>query len=312
MQVSVAMAAYNSERFLAEAIESVLAQTHSDFELIIVDDGSKDRTAEILAHYAARDSRIVVLHQENQGIAGACNRAIFAARNELVSKIDSDDRMLPNRLERQIEFLQQHPEITVASSYYYMIDVRGKRIGSSGMGYADGTADARAANPLNVVWIHNTTVMMRKSDILELGGYSRECTRGEEDRDLWGRLLTAGKIIKCQPEFLTEYRLHSGAFTAKHAVVTLRALRFVETNIVRRLQGEAELSMEEFDRQARALSLWDRFHERRTLVSFGYYNQATRYYGERKLFHFVLLFGLSVALRPFATLSRAAKRLKRN
>jgi len=310
MQVSVIMTAYNSERFLRGAVDSVLAQTYQEFELLIVDDGSTDGTAEILAEFAAKDSRISVIRQPNRGIAAASNRAILAAKHELVAKIDSDDRMLPNRLERQVQFYRDNPQATVVSSYYYVIDSRGKRIGSSGIGNADGNTKANGGNPLNVVWIHNTTVLMRKKDILELGGYSERFTHGEEDRDLWGRVVTSGRIIKCQPEFLTEYRLHAGSITIKNAECHLAFQRFTELNISRRLRGEANLTREEFDQIMRARPLLERLNDRRTSLSFAFFNRASRLYGERKLLQFLCMFGISVSLRPVPMLSRAAKRIK--
>lgn len=110
--VSVVMAVYNGEKFVAEAIESILQQTLTDLELLIVDDGSTDGTLEIVQDYAARDDRIrVFAHPENRGQPSALNTAIAHAAGKYITLMDSDDVSLPQRLEKQADFLEAHPEI---------------------------------------------------------------------------------------------------------------------------------------------------------------------------------------------------------
>lgn len=121
--VSVLLPVYNGERFLAEAIESILTQTYSDFELIVVDDGSEDGTAEIIREYAGRDERIRCFQlTENQGQASALNLGLAEARGEYVAKMDSDDISLPRRLAIQMEFLQSNPEIGVVGAQRMQVD----------------------------------------------------------------------------------------------------------------------------------------------------------------------------------------------
>src|SRR5208337_1888421 len=123
MQVSVIMAVYNGDKFLEEAVESVLCQTFADFEFVIIDDGSTDGTSKLLAKYAEQDSRIVVIRQDNRGLPSSLNRAISVANCELLARMDADDRMLPCRLERQIEFVARNPDAAVVCSYSYLINV---------------------------------------------------------------------------------------------------------------------------------------------------------------------------------------------
>ena len=106
------MAAYNAEPYLHETLESILAQTFEDFELVFVDDGSADKTLAIAQEYAARDSRIRVFAQEtNRGLIETRNRTIREARAPLVALADSDDCLHPERLQRQVDFLNAHPEV---------------------------------------------------------------------------------------------------------------------------------------------------------------------------------------------------------
>jgi glycosyltransferase involved in cell wall biosynthesis len=113
-KVSVVMPAYNAERFVREALDSVLNQSFSDFELIIVDDCSKDGTWQILTEYAAADPRVVLVHNEqNLGEAGARNSGLQVARGEYIAAMDADDVLLPDRLMLQVNYLDAHPEVGV-------------------------------------------------------------------------------------------------------------------------------------------------------------------------------------------------------
>ena len=110
--VSVVMAVYNGERYLAEAIDSILTQTFNNFEFIIIDDGSQDGSVDIIRDYAQEDGRIRLLqHQENRGQADACNTGIADSRGSLIAMMDCDDISLPERLEKQVAFLENNPEI---------------------------------------------------------------------------------------------------------------------------------------------------------------------------------------------------------
>src|SRR5215467_13939630 len=123
--ISVLMPVYNAGRFLAPAVESVLAQTFPDFELIAIDDGSGDASAEVLAQFAARDGRIRVFGQENRGIVATLNRALELARAPLIARMDADDLSRPDRLAKQVGYLEGHPEVAVLSGAMDVINESG-------------------------------------------------------------------------------------------------------------------------------------------------------------------------------------------
>ena len=108
-EVSVIMSVYNGDRFLAAAVESILTQTYDDFEFLILDDGSRDQSPEILQGYAGQDTRIRLLTQANQGLTVSLNQLIEASRGQFIARMDADDVAHPDRLGRQLEFLRQHP-----------------------------------------------------------------------------------------------------------------------------------------------------------------------------------------------------------
>lgn len=124
--VTIMMPVFNAERYVGAALDSILDQTYSRWELLVIDDGSTDRSAEILANY--RDRRIRAIHQPNQGEAVARNRALDEAKGELLAFLDADDQFLPQHLERLVQQLQAHPECGGVYSDGYYIDAGGKRM----------------------------------------------------------------------------------------------------------------------------------------------------------------------------------------
>ena len=126
-QISVVLTTYNRDKELPNAINSILHQTLTDFELILVDDGCTDGTSKILASYARQDSRIKILRQKNAGLATARNAGVRHASGTYIAFMDDDDRSLPDRLEKQLSFLQQQPEFAACVCYYYeVIKIDGK------------------------------------------------------------------------------------------------------------------------------------------------------------------------------------------
>ena len=115
-KVTVLMPVYNGEKYLEEAIDSVLAQTLPDFEFLIIDDGSTDKTPQILKSYT--DTRLRLFHQNNRGLTRSLNKGIQFSGGEYVARMDADDIALPERLEKQVKFLDEHPEIGVVGSFH--------------------------------------------------------------------------------------------------------------------------------------------------------------------------------------------------
>lgn len=301
------MVVHNGERFLAAALDSVLQQTFSDFELVVVNDGSTDGTAGIIDRYAAKDSRVVVIHQEKRGVAASRNHAIDSTRCDILAWLDADDRMLPERLERQLVFMREHPEASLVCGHAYLIDVFGKRIGQSKPS-VDVERGIAELNPTLFLEIVQSTVMMRKKEVLEVGHY-REDLPYVEDRELWGRLVTHGKMLKCQNELLVEYRLHAASITGQRARQNKLSARTVDYNVIRRLKGEPELSDDEFRSMSQAAPLWQRINRQRTSLSNFFYNRATRCYSERMFFYFIFFVGIAISLRPIFLLRRIVNKI---
>jgi glycosyltransferase involved in cell wall biosynthesis len=204
-RVSVLMPAFNAERFLPEAIDSVLAQTHEDLELLIVDDGSTDSTPQILAAYAERDARVRVLRNaQNTGIVGTRNRALAAAdpASELFAIMDSDDVCMPDRLALQVAFLNAHPEHALVGGNLVLIDEGGNTIGHRRYPSShEAILDAITRfNP-----IAQPTATIRRSAIDAVGQYDERFPRCQ-DYDLWMRVARRFKLANVDA-FTLKYRI---------------------------------------------------------------------------------------------------------
>ena len=196
------MAVYNAERFVAEAIASVLAQTFRDFELLVIDDGSSDGTADIVARFA--DPRIRCVPAGGRlGLPGALNLGMQHASGELVARHDHDDLSHPQRLEKQVAYLAAHPGVALLGTRAWLIDEQGKRLGSLD----------RPVDEVSIRWYHlldnpfvHSSVMFRRSVVWEeLGGYDAALP-SSEDYELWSRVLERHTVANL-PERLLHYRL---------------------------------------------------------------------------------------------------------
>jgi len=180
------MPAYNAERFLRQAIESVLAQTYADFELLVVDDGSTDTTPDILQEFVRRDPRVRTHRmQPNGGAIAARNAGMAQTAGEFIAAMDADDVCLPHRIQRQIDFMRANPGVGVLGSYVQLIDDQG-RTGQIKKYPADAALMSWSMLFLNC--FAHPAVMMRRSVLNLAQGYAPECKGGSEDYDLFQRL----------------------------------------------------------------------------------------------------------------------------
>ncbi len=160
--VSVLMPAYNREKYIGEAIESVLVQTYTHWELIIVDDGSRDSTAEIVKSYQAKDSRIILYQfPENKGIPYARNQCLELAKGEYLANLDSDDIALPDRLEKQVQFMEENPEVGICGGKYVFIDEQNKKVNEPFLMPTEDK-EIKANFFLYKAHVFNTTLLIRK------------------------------------------------------------------------------------------------------------------------------------------------------
>ena len=246
--VSVILPVYNGETYLAEAIESILTQSHSDLELIVIDDCSTDASAAIVSDYASRDERVrLVRHDHNQGMPSARNSGIAASRGEFIATMDCDDISLPQRLEKQVAFLQANPDIGVVgiSVQNASADLSERQIHT----YPQQHVFMVLYWILGGTTLQGGVIMARRTAFLAIDGYN-DSVRLAEDTELLSRLCLETRLANL-PEAPYLYRHHGQQVSAS---AERRERRRQENNTVRlrwlkRVSGQASAAaLERFDR----------------------------------------------------------------
>jgi glycosyltransferase involved in cell wall biosynthesis len=200
-RISVVMPVWNGEKYLAAAVDGILNQTFRDFEFIIVDDGSTDGTAKILASY--HDARLRIFRLDHAGIVVALNFGLAQARGAWIARQDADDISLPHRLEAQWKILELNPHAVLA---YTDVEFTGEMSQSAGHARFPKTRAFMALRLCYLCPIVHSSVLFKKETALAVGGYLPE-ERHAEDYSLWGRMLERGEFAGL-PEKLLEFRIH--------------------------------------------------------------------------------------------------------
>jgi glycosyltransferase involved in cell wall biosynthesis len=231
-KVSVIMSAYNAEKYLRPAIESILSQTFSDFELIITDDGSSDSTREIIKTY--NDPRIILIENlKNLGVAASYNNAVKRAAGEYVARMDADDIARPYRFEKQVSFLNAHPEIAVCGGWARIHRDDGREYTDS---YAREDGEIRFNMLLYNNFVH-PAVMFRRSITSEQGLEYLQEYWPAEDYEFFSRVIRKNKTA-ILPEVLLDYRYHSQNATSTKNETQQKHTDRVRLNQIKYLAGE--------------------------------------------------------------------------
>jgi glycosyltransferase involved in cell wall biosynthesis len=205
--ISVLMPAYNVSRYIGKAIDSILEQSFKEFELIIIDDGSTDSTAQVIRSYT--DPRIVLIQQPNSGIAGALNIGLKWAKAEYIARFDADDICYPERLGFQFEFMRNNPDCVVLGSGVDYVDAEENFVFShTPLGYTE--EEIKTLDYSNCPFIHSS-VIFRKAAIIEAGGYNKHA-HSFEDHFLWLHIKNRGKFCNLNKS-LVKVRLNPESVT---------------------------------------------------------------------------------------------------
>lgn len=209
--VSIVMAVYNGEKYLKEAIESVLQQSFSDFELIIINDGSTDSSEEIINNYLYDERIVYIKNEENLGLVSSLNRGIAISKGEYIARMDCDDMMNKDRLKIQYEFMCANSNVGVLGSNINIINSNSQVIGRWDF---PNTNDELKRIMLRKCPFSHPTVMIRKAHLNSLDGPYRKKYPSSEDYDLWIRLHKITDFHSL-PQQLLNYRLHDEQITSK-------------------------------------------------------------------------------------------------
>ena len=278
--VSVVLPAFNTEKYVGEAVESILSQTFTDFELIVIDDGSTDHTAEILQ--SITDSRLRVLsNASNMGLPKSLNRGIADSHGYYIARQDADDISLPDRLRKQFEYLENYPEVALLGTGRNTISDTGELIGKNIIISKPKFEDLLHKN----CFIHGST-MIRKNTLEVVGGYD-ETFHSAEDYELWLRIAKRFPVANL-PEVLYIYRVHLESMVNKfrhtNILYTLLAREIYSNKVVAEIYSQVPKKESEF--YVRFFSKENKIRYHRKLAKhhkkFQRYSKALEHYLELK------------------------------
>ena len=238
--VSVLLPVYNGELYLRFAIDSIISQTFIEWELIIINDGSYDKSREIIDYYD--DSRIVAIHSDrNRGLITSLNIGIRSAHGKFIARMDADDIALTTRFQEQVRYLHEHPEVGVVGSNANLINAEGKYISKIRMPKSHHV----------ILWemmfqcsLLHPTVMMRTDLLKKVGGYSTDCIHSE-DYELWYRLSLVTKFHNIQLPLLG-LRKHSQNVSHVHQTIQLNNSNKIRFKFVSHIGKESDNYLKSF------------------------------------------------------------------
>jgi len=302
------MPAYNAEKYIVEAIESILNQSFPDFEFIIVNDGSTDKTLEIIQQYAAQDKRIRILQTEHLGGGAARNAGVEVAQYDWIAMMDADDIALPTRLEKSMQAAHQHPEVVLWGAHIQNLGVKGQILGRKYSLINSPTTKAQfhfLRQQGKVIRIPHMTAFFKKEMFIKEGGYQPKF-EGAEDMELFDRMSVKGLVLVL-PDVLVLCRIHTNSVCYQKYIDQAIISKYITNRRQRLAKGDTaipnlESFIAEFKRQKiRYLKLY------RIALGEHYYRKATYCYGDKRygcllanlLVSFVLI--MPRFIKPFGT-----------
>ena len=240
-KVTVLMSAYNSERYLLESIESILSQTFQDFEFLIINDGSTDKTREIIL--SINNSRIrLVDNEQNIGLTRSLNKGLRLAKGEFIARLDADDISEPERLQRQVDFLEAHSEIALLGTWHKEIDAEGNLVGMWEL--PSDSIQIRWALLFYTPFVHSS-VMIRKDVVLQKIGFYNEAISYSQDYELWARVAKTLPVFSLK-ERLVKTRVNPFSMTATYGDKIFEGFRIRASTVSRLLDSdETDMKLQE-------------------------------------------------------------------
>ena len=228
--ISVIMSVFNGEKYLRESIESILNQTYSDFEFIIINDDSSDKTGDVLKKYKEKDFRIKIINNDNNiGLTKSLNKALKIVKGDYIARHDGDDISLKERFEKQMEFLKIHPEIKLLGTFGYSIDNESNILRKEIFAISD--QEIKKLFIKKNQFIHGSVIIEKKT--LDKTGFYNEEFKTSQDYELWFRILAIAQVANL-PLFLVKKRYLPGMMSLEKEKVQLRNTLFLQRKAIKK------------------------------------------------------------------------------
>lgn len=303
LPVTVVVCCYNSDDTIAETLQTLRSQTHHLIKILVIDDGSRDRSSEIIRQIASQDERIIILsNSENRGIAYSRQRGLLESKTDLIVFFDSDDLARPNMISVLLSRLMEDSNLMGVSCYSEYFSELGA-LGLQRIGAPDKDSFFNKYNS-NKLYFQNIVTLTYKNLALRSGGFRTDILINSqgiryedfaEDLDLWCRMAdlgTEGRYFVTVPEPLFRYRKPTGSLSTQNLKLMQLKMRWIKDCLLRRRSGQAELSLADF---IASRTLLDHLNDWRSDVAAGFYKRAGFSYSSRnygKLCLYLLLAGV--------------------
>ena len=248
VKLSVITTFYNCEKYLKESLDSLFAQDFQDFEVIFVNDGSEDGTRDILLQYLDRSDVRLLENLYNEGIFVSRNRALFEAKGEYVAIVDGDDINFPSRFSKEVEFLDQHPDIGFIGGHALKINSSGSFIGFMTYPPKTTTQGFSQIRRYKLNPIIDPSCMYRRQIVMDNGGYSMKLKHAN-DFELWCRLLQNNVQMSNIQEPLIKYRVHEKGNTKKSHDEMRLETDLIQTQFLRRTLPRIKFQRKYFEQE---------------------------------------------------------------
>lgn len=275
--ITVLMPVYNAERYVGEAIESILNQTFRDFKFLIIDDGSTDRSCEIIRAYSLEDHRIeLVINESNMGITKTLNKGLSMIDTPYIARMDSDDISLPHRFEKQLDIMENNSDIDVCGTWFEFFE------NNSGMVmHPERDEDIKLAL-LFYCSLGHPTVMLRNETLKRNNFEYSTCAKDAEDYDLWVRMATTSTFYNIQ-ESLLRYRVHGDNISVKKANTQYESFKKSRDWFLSKLGVVDSQLIEILNKDRYACSVQDLNNIQKILVSICQANKKQKLFNQHKL-----------------------------
>ena len=252
-EVTIIVPIYNGAAYLAETLQSLLSQTFTNYELLAIDDGSTDNSADVVR--SLRDDRICLIQKDNSGLCHTLNLGIAEAKAPYIARSDQDDVSFPNRLERQLRVMEDHPEALGVLSY--VTKLGSKHTWSNADRFVMAPGELKEYQPMEDGSLEPSTIFIRTAALRSIGGF-RQAYYPVDDWDMECRLAQVGKLlIMCEP--LIAYRFQENANTYRVYAELRNKTRWTKDSYRRRLQYNPELTYDQF-MLAQPNDIWSRLN----------------------------------------------------
>jgi glycosyltransferase involved in cell wall biosynthesis len=295
------MPAYNAEETIAEAMASLVSQTYRAWELLVLDDGSTDRTAEICSALAREDSRIRLVQLEHQGLVNVLNYGLRMAETPLIGRLDADDVSYPTRLEKQINFLAANPDVKVLGTWGLRINNSGQTLSDLHIGPTDTDDYWRHRRRKESIFLVHSSIIADRETLLRFGGYNSE-DYPLEDCWLWTRIAQQHFVLTL-PENLIGYRISGRGISNSNYLMQFRQ----KARLRYSLEQGRWIGVEDFRAICKQQPL-RRFNLYRDYLHRYWFRKGAGYFFNGRRASGLFYLALSAAVNPVSAVGRALNR----